>query len=298
MIGTRDMRRCRTAPVSPYWRGCVARMIHRSSRKRQRGIVCGVAALAIMTTVGRAGDDGAVVIGGCRLATVGTGVVSAVIDARTVMLDGSREVRMAAIEVAVGPREEPARVALADAVLGQTVVLRGASPETDRYGRLVAHIFVGPAGTERWIQSDMVAHGSARVAARIGDRGCAAELLARERAARDAKLGLWAEPYYSIRRAEDPAAIVADRGRFAVVEGKVMSVRESGGTIYVNFGRRWSQDFAVTILKRNERSFAAAGLDPKRLDGRRVRVRGFIEERGGPWIEALRPEQIELLEGN
>jgi len=144
----------------------------------------------------------------------------------------------------------------------------------------------------------MIARGAARVAARVGDRGCAAELLARERAARDAKLGLWAEPYYSIKRAEDPSAIAADLGRFAVVEGKVLSVRESGGTIYVNFGRRWSEDFTVTILKRNERSFSAAGLDPKRLDGRRVRVRGFIEARGGPWIEALRPEQIELLERN
>jgi len=27
-------------------------------------------------------------------------------------------------------------------------------------------------------------------------------------------------------------------------------------------------------------------------------VRGVIEERGGPWIEATRPEQIELAEQN
>jgi hypothetical protein len=32
----------------------------------------------------------------------------------------------------------------------------------------------------------------------------------------------------------------------------VLSVRESGATIYVNFGRRWTEDFTVTILKRNE----------------------------------------------
>jgi hypothetical protein len=62
----------------------------------------------------------------------------------------------------------------------------------------------------------------------------------------------------------------------------------------VNFGRRWTEDFTVTILKRNERKFAAAGLEPKRLSGKRVRVRGWIEERGGPWIEATHPEQIEL----
>ena len=63
----------------------------------------------------------------------------------------------------------------------------------------------------------------------------------------------------------------------------------------MNFGRRWSEDFTVTIAKRNGRMFSAAGLEPKKLERARVRVRGFIEERGGPWIEASRPEQIEVL---
>jgi len=262
-------------------------------------LVCTIAAMAVMTTLASAGDAGVVTIGNCRLATQGTGVVSAVIDARTFVLDGKLEVRLAGVEIAGAAGEaEQAKVALTDSLLGQAVVLRGTGQETDRYGRFVAQVFAGSQGFERWIQSDMIARGAARVAARIGDRGCAAELLAHERAARDAKLGLWAEPYYSVRRAEDPSTIAADLGRFAVVEGRVLSVRESGGTIYVNFGRRWSEDFTVTILKRNERNFAAAGLDPKRLDGQRVRVRGFIEVRGGPWIEALRPEQIELLGRN
>ena len=76
----------------------------------------------------------------------------------------------------------------------------------------------------------------------------------------------------------------------------MLSVGESGGTIYVNFGRRWSEDFTVTVLKRNERRFITAGLELKKLAGRHVRVRGTVEERGGPWIEASRPEQIELAE--
>ena len=71
-------------------------------------------------------------------------------------------------------------------------------------------------------------------------------------------------------------------------------MRESGGTIYVNFGRRWTEDFTVTVLRRHERTFGAAGLDLKALAGRQVRVRGFVEERGGPWIEVTRPEQIEV----
>lgn len=78
-----------------------------------------------------------------------------------------------------------------------------------------------------------------------------------------------------------------------------MSVRESGPTIYVNFGPHWSEDFSVTVRKRNERSFTAAGLDLQGLAGRRVIVRGFIEARGtrgSPSIEATRPEQIETAD--
>jgi hypothetical protein len=63
----------------------------------------------------------------------------------------------------------------------------------------------------------------------------------------------------------------------------------------VNFGQRWSEDFTVTVSKRNERNFTAAGLDLKGLVGRHIQVRGWIEARAGgyPRIEAVRPEQIE-----
>ena len=106
---------------------------------------------------------------------------------------------------------------------------------------------------------------------------------------------MWADPNFAPLSAENLAGLQAERGRFALVEGKVLSVRESGATIYVNFGRRWTRDFTVTILRRLRRVFAAAGIEPKTLAGRRIRVRGWIEQRGGPIIAAETPEQIELL---
>ena len=164
--------------------------------------------------------------------------------------------------------------------------------------RTPALVYVVRDGSRQSVVHEMLARGFARVSAHVGDRPCAEELLARERAARQAKLGLWREPYYAIVTAESWAELIAERGHFTVVEGKVSSVRESGGTIYVNFGRRWSQALTVTILKRHERSFTAAGMEPKRLENRRVRVRGWVEDRNGPRIEATRPEQIEIAEGN
>jgi hypothetical protein len=49
-------------------------------------------------------------------------------------------------------------------------------------------------------------------------------------------------------------------------------------------------------LKRQQRTFAAAGVEPKQLEGRRIRVRGWIEQRGGPVVMAEAPEQIELID--
>jgi hypothetical protein len=93
------------------------------------------------------------------------------------------------------------------------------------------------------------------------------------------------------------AAELGQEGRFAVVEGKVASARESGGMIYMNFGRRRSQALTITILKRRERSFAADRLQPDRLADLKLVVRGLVEQRPGPRIEATRPAQIEIAEG-
>jgi hypothetical protein len=83
-----------------------------------------------------------------------------------------------------------------------------------------------------------------------------------------------------------------------VVEGRVLSVRQAGATTYLNFGRNWTQDFAVTIPKRMMAAFEAAGIALKSLEKQKIRVRGWIEARGGPRIEALRVGQIERLGEN
>jgi endonuclease YncB( thermonuclease family) len=231
------------------------------------------------------------------------GTARRVIDGRTFVLDDDRAVRLAAIEVPALPEGDTgapggaaARDALAALLAGGDVIVRRADVASDRYGRLFGFASILRGGGEQPAQDDLLAHGFARVAARVGGTDCAAELLRRESAAREAKLGLWANSYYDVLAADNPADVLARRGRFALVEGHVVSVRESGATIYVNFGRRWTEDFTVTILKRNARKFASAGLAPQSLAGARVRVRGWIEQRGGPWIEAANPEQIELID--
>jgi endonuclease YncB( thermonuclease family) len=226
----------------------------------------------------------------CAPEVIGAATVRTVADGRTLTLNDGREVRLAGIEVPTG---DAARAALAGAVAGQTVTLARLGPAFDRYGRRLA-LLSRPGQPP--VQLVLLRQGLARVAARVGDAGCARRFLQAEGAARAARLGVWSDPAYVIQKADNPAAIAARRGRFTLVEGRVVSVRRSGGTVYVNFSERWSDDFTVTVQRRNERRFAAAGLDLKNMTGRHVRVRGTVEERSGPWIEAFFPEQIEIAE--
>ena len=227
----------------------------------------------------------------CNPPPIGRAQISAVIDGQTVRTDGG-EVRLGGIEVPKGTGS----TVLEALVSGRSATLHRLGEQTDRYGRTVALLTLEGAPPEQSVQAALLERGSARVSTKIGDSACAAALWAAEEKARNAGLGLWADPHYVIRRAEDPAGILAVRGEFAVVEGKVLSVRESGGTIYVNFGRRWTEDFTVTIPRRLDRKFSAAGMTLKKLTGQHVRVRGTVEERGGPWIEAAHPEQIEIAD--
>ncbi|MGB6420067.1 MAG: thermonuclease family protein [Pseudolabrys sp.] len=221
----------------------------------------------------------------CKLTDIGTGTVASVRDGRTLLLADGGELRLAAIEVA-----DESRDALQSLVGGRDLRLKQLSPERDRYGRIVAFAYVG--NSEQSVQQALLEQGRARVSARTGSKACA-DL---QRAARAARRGLWADPNFAPLRSENLARIAAARGQFALVEGKVLSVRESGATIYLNFGRRWTQDFTVIIPKRHRREFATAGLDPKRLEGNPVRVRGWIGQQSGPVIEVVNPEQIELVE--
>ncbi|MPZ55481.1 MAG: thermonuclease family protein [Rhizobiales bacterium] len=240
----------------------------------------------------------------CRVVAGIAATVTAILDGRTLRLADGTELRLAGLEsladagtaAAAETAAILAKTALQDLVRGKTITVQGMGD--DRYGRRVALAAISGVPKDRPLQTRVIGQGHAVVSTRIGHPGCARQFLAAERSARAARLGLWADPHYLIQEANRLDTLTGVRGRFALVEGKVLSVNDRGATVYVNFGRRWSEDFTVTIAKRNLRSFTAAGLEPQTLAGRLVRVRGWVDERGGPWIEVSRPEQIEFADRN
>ena len=243
--------------------------------------------LFVLAAAGRAGAAD------CALERHGEGRVAAVADTRSLRLEDGREIRLAGIEG--GGTDRPSgRAALAAIAAGREVTLHGEDDSPDRYGRQSAFVFV--AGSQHSVQNELLRRGEALASVDIADKNCAAALATAERAARDAKLGIWADTT-AIKNTESSGDILSAIGHFAVVEGRVLSVRQVGAITYLNFGRNWTRDFAATISRRIIPAFESANLGPKSLENRRIRVRGVVSSRGGPRIELLRVGQVEVLGG-
>lgn len=230
----------------------------------------------------------------CLFEPQGGGHVAEIIDGKSFRLADGREIKLAGIEPAGESKAE--RIAALAAVLkDKNVSLHWGDDAPDRYGRQTAFVILD--SSDELVQALLLAEGAAVASAEIADRDCAAALSAAEAAARTAKKGTWAGTAV-IKNAESADDILTGIGRFVLVEGRVLSVRQAGAMTYLNFGRRWTQDFAATISRRNMPAVESTGVAVKSLENRRIRVRGWVEARPSPRIEVTRAGQIEVLSGN
>ncbi len=219
-------------------------------------------------------------------------------DGTTLRLKDGREVRLAGViagNALDGDNNGVAAERLNALVAGKSLSLYGPKA-SDRYGRLVAQVaFRGDPS--RWLQADLVSAGAVRVAPETGDEPCAKPLLNLEAEARAGQKGLWQEARFRIEQADDLESLTAAMGRFAIVEGVVRRVGETSSRTYLDFGRRYNQDFSIMIPRSARARFAAAGIDLKRLRGQRIRVRGVLFSSGGPAIEIRDPASLEIVAG-
>ena len=80
-----------------------------------------------------------------------------------------------------------------------------------------------------------------------------------------------------------------------MIEGRILDAAQVKGTVYLNFGADWRQDFTVSIDYKSLKRFGEMTPHPRDWSGRAIRVRGWLSKRNGPMIKASHPEQIELL---
>jgi len=250
--------------------------------------------------------------------------VRSITDSENVLLEDGREYNIGILTA--GLDDEAASSALHDLVGGRSISIlpphKGQPIGVDRYGRLRGDAML-PSSTATQplsLQESLVARGLAQV---TFDRPltCGAQaLLKAESDARRRKLGHWASGLFSVLDANDAAAVTAQIGRFAIVEGQLRRTSKSRKGLYLNFGRNWRNDVTIFIPARllNPRQ-TTPGRGGDRLDGRtappgsektgsaisnlalklkslpRLRARGWLEQRAGPLIEIHHLEQIEEL---
>ena len=241
----------------------------------------------------------------CDLPADETVAISAVVDGETLGLEDGREVRLLGVLAPAPPPDwegteawpfaAQAREALATLVDGAKVSLRFDTRREDRYGHLMAQVFLVREGEPVWIQQALLAKGLARVAAQPDMSACLGPLLAAEADARDSRRGIWRSLSYQVRDAHDPKSLGYRRHTYQLVEGRVHGIGEGKTRVYVNFADDWREDFTVVIKRKRLPVLEAAGLDLMSLPGRRVRVRGWVEWWNGPMIEISHPKAIEVL---
>lgn len=222
------------------------------------------------------------------------GVVREVIDGDTLELFDGRRVRLLGINTPelghddrpAEPFGEPARTFLESlAAPGSRVKLRFDSERFDRYGRLLAHVFL-PGG--RNLQSELLTAGLAAtlvVPPNEWNHDCYAQL---EHAARAGNRGIWRLDRF---RPADADGLKASTRGFRIVTGKVERIGEGRKNLWLNL----APGVAVRIPKKDLIHFKEGAI--RRLAGRRIEVRGYVERRGSELRITLRhPAALRVLD--
>ncbi len=192
----------------------------------------------------------------------GVSVVTALHDGEILILDDGRTVKLAGVLTPKRARNGPladaretTEKALSTLVVGKKVELRLNGRTRDRYGRLMAQVFVVNGKDRVWVQGRLAGDGLARVISSWDSRACAHELLAMENSAREAGKGLWGTGFFTVRSAAAEAVLTGLARNYEIVEGQVQNVAEIKGKVYINFGRNYRQDFTAFVSRKSVKLF-------------------------------------------
>lgn len=173
---------------------------------------------------------------------------------------------------------------------GRAVLVQEVGPR-DRWDRTPAVVVLREGGGVDLAEL-LVAEGLGLVDVGERDGLCRPALLAAEAGARTARRGIWASDR-ALLQADRPEMLREAGGRFALVEGRVVSVGERRDRTYLNFGRDFARDFAIVVPKRIWARLKQAGASAAALTGATIRVRGLLEIRRAPVLEIEAADMLE-----
>ena len=241
--------------------------------------------------------------GPCSLAKAEPATVASVSPDFGLLLSDGRRASLAGLEfpVSAGAARDAALTRLIAWLEGAQVFIEPLATAPDRWGNLPAQVIAAsserPAAPLVSVGVDLIGEGLARYRPDRAAAPCAEAYLQAEALPRARKIGVWAEdPEIDASTApEESLAALANRKGMAVLAGRVASIGETMGAIYLNFGKNRARDASAVISRKNVPIFLAQGWILRSLVGRRIRIRGLIETNNGPRIEISSPAEIELL---
>ena len=212
--------------------------------------------------------------------------VSFVQDGDTLVLNDGRRLRLIAIDTPELGRDGNAAHAGAVAardrlrqlmfMQGQQVSLRFDAERRDRYGRLLAHVFIGDG--QNLVELLLAAGAGAQIVVppNTWQAACYAEAA---RTARRQGIGVWALPSFQPK----PVAQLDLRSTgFHIVRGRVSHVSNSASAVWLNL----IGNFAVRIERADLDLFQA--MDLNALVGREIEIQGWVGARNGQLRMPLR----------
>jgi endonuclease YncB( thermonuclease family) len=172
---------------------------------------------------------------------------------------------------------------------GSEVDLDFEADREDRYGRLLAHLFL-VQGDRRNVQQILLEQGHAVAIVIPPNTGLTECYLHAERRARARKAGLWALPDYE---PVDTGRLEPGRSGFRLIQGRVERVAETRGSWWLDL----EGDISLRILKTDMLNFRDYQLSS--LAGQRIEARGWLAPRRGgrpgSIMNLRHPAAIELL---
>lgn len=220
-----------------------------------------------------------------------TATVRHVVDGDTVVLTDNRNVRLIGINAPElghdGQPDEPlaaaARNRLRALVEGGPVELHYEEETRDRHGRTLAHLHTRTGSVEE----TLIKEGMVSAVAVPPNVREAARLFELERAARNARRGIWGHAYSAPRAASNLTA--RDTG-YRFVHGTVTRVGQSRKNVYLDLGPR----IAVRIRHEDWRHYFRD--KPETWRGRTLTARGWVSEHEGKlYIGVGHPLMLEAV---
>lgn len=160
----------------------------------------------------------------------------------------------------------------------------------NRMGHYLGHIETRE--DKIWIQGAYLLNGWAHVQPSPLHTEMATQMLNLQSRAMENKRGLWAEEKQAVL---NPDNATEKMNSWAIVEGKIVKTAMSNNTVYLNFGDDWRKDFTIGVEPEIRRQLSKKQISAIDLQGRHIRVYGWIESYNGPFIKLSNAAWLEIL---